>query len=72
MRIKAIEVLPDDGARLAEALRKQQHFTNGITDREMSLSYAELETKLGEIHQAGAIYSHVSQMSNPCKSNMCN
>ena len=32
----------------------------------MSFSYAELETKLGEIDQARAIsYSHVSQMSNP-------
>ena len=33
--------------------------------REMSLSYAELETKLGEIDRARAIYSHGSQMSDP-------
>ena len=31
----------------------------------MSLSYAELETKLGEIDRARAIYSHGSQMSDP-------
>ena len=31
----------------------------------MSLNYAELETKLGEIDRARAIYSHGSQMSDP-------
>ena len=44
---KAIEVLPDSGAR------------------EMCLRYAQLETKLGEIDRARAVYSHGSQMSDP-------
>ena len=38
---------------------------NGNCYREMSLSYAELKTNLGEIDQARAIYSHASQMSDP-------
>ena len=38
---------------------------NGNCYRDMSLSYAELETKLGEIDRGRAIYSHASQMSDP-------
>lgn len=33
--------------------------------REMSMRFAELETKLGEIDRARAIYSHCSQMCDP-------
>lgn len=33
--------------------------------RAMCLRYAQLETKLGEIDRARAIYSHGSQMSDP-------
>ena len=33
--------------------------------RDMCLRYAELETKLGEIDRARAIYIHGSQMSDP-------
>ena len=58
---KAIEVLPDDGARSVEQLINW----SDCCYREMSLSYAELETKLGEIDRARAIYSHGSQMSDP-------
>lgn len=60
---KAIEVLPDDGARLAEKLTECNN--KWYCYREMSLNYAELETKLGEIDRARAIYSHGSQMSDP-------
>ena len=33
--------------------------------RQMSMRFAELETKLGEIDRARAIYSHCSQMCDP-------
>merc|ERR1712242_672330 len=33
--------------------------------RQMSMRFAELETKLGEIDRARAIFSHCSQMSDP-------
>ena len=36
-----------------------------VCRREMCLKYAELETKLGEIDRARAIFSHGSQMSDP-------
>ena len=38
--------------------------------REMCLRYAEMETKLGEVDRARAIYAHGSQISDPrvCKS----
>ena len=37
----------------------------------MCLSYAQLETKLGEIDRARAIYSHGSQFSDPRVRVMC-
>ena len=37
----------------------------------MCLSYAQLETKLGEIDRARAIYSHGSQFSDPRVRIMC-
>lgn len=33
--------------------------------REMCLRFAEMETKLGEIDRARAIYAHCSQMCDP-------
>ncbi len=36
-----------------------------VIHREMCLKYAQLETKLGEVDRARAIFSHGSQMSDP-------
>ena len=77
---KAIEVLPNDGARYvvgviysAGNLLPIQLTT--VTPplpsplqhicREMCLRYAQLETKLGEVDRARGIYSHGSQISDP-------
>lgn len=37
----------------------------------MCLQYAQLETKLGEIDRARAVYSHGSQFSDPRVSILC-
>jgi pre-mRNA-splicing factor SYF1 len=39
--------------------------------REMCLRFAEMETKLGEIDRARAIYAHCSQMCDPRVCNLC-
>lgn len=38
---------------------------NEENSREMCLRFAEMETKLGEIDRARAIYAHCSQMCDP-------
>ena len=75
---KAIEVLPDTGARYVIAATclfghtccQGNQLCWGRSGtlyacREVCLRYAELEARLGEIDRASAIYSHGSQISDP-------
>lgn len=77
---KAIEVLPNDGARCIVRITCSTGNLLPVptlhrpplsspspphTYRDMCLRYAQLETKLGEVDRARGIYSHGSQMSDP-------
>jgi len=39
--------------------------------REMCIRFAEMETKLGEVDRARAIYAHCSQICDPRVSHLC-
>ena len=62
---KAIEVLPDTGARWFCDIALISDQLWNLSRREMCLKYAQLETKLGEVDRARAVFSHGSQMSDP-------